>query len=121
MNQTQIATRGIDAHFYLAKDFDRALAFYRDVLGLPVATQYPGAVEFELGDGSTFGISIMPDGRWYPGGGVMFSVDDVPEAVERLRAAGIKLYTDGTLDTPNCQVAWCEDPEGNNFAVHQRK
>jgi predicted enzyme related to lactoylglutathione lyase len=29
--------------------------------------------------------------------------------------------TKGILDTPVCSIAWCQDPEGNNFAIHQKK
>jgi predicted enzyme related to lactoylglutathione lyase len=25
------------------------------------------------------------------------------------------------METPVCRIAWCQDPEGNNFAIHQRK
>jgi|SRR5271166_1623918 len=114
------ATRGIAAHYYLAKDFKRGLAFYRDVVGLPIASKSARHAEFELPDGSTFGLSFMPE-SWYPGGGVMFEVDDIAAAIERFRAAGVTFYTDGALETPECSVAWCQDTEGNNFAVHSRK
>ena len=122
MEQTQqvIKTSGIDAVHYLAKDLDRAIAFYRDVLGLQVATTYPSGVEFELPDGSAFGIGHMPD-VWYPCGGAMFAVDDIAAAVDRFRAMGLTIYTQGVVDGPRCQVAWCQDTEGNNFAVHKRK
>jgi predicted enzyme related to lactoylglutathione lyase len=123
MNETAIRALGIDAHHYLAKDLTRAVAFYRDVLGLtPVDTaRWEHGTEFELGDGSTFGIFKMPDDSWYPCGGVMFAVEDIDTAARRLREAGTHFFTDGVLETPACRVAWCQDPEGNNFAVHQRK
>jgi predicted enzyme related to lactoylglutathione lyase len=111
---------GIAAVYYLAKDLARGVAFYRDVIGLPVAREEAHFVEFELGDGSAFGVSHMP-GVWYPGGGVMFEVPDINAAVARLREAGVQFYTDGALESPVCHVAWCADPEGNNFALHQRK
>jgi predicted enzyme related to lactoylglutathione lyase len=25
------------------------------------------------------------------------------------------------MESPVCRIAWCEDTEGNNFAIHQRK
>ena len=115
------ATSGIAAHYYLAKDFDRGLAFYRDVIGLPVTTKAEHYAEFELADGSTFGLSIMPDGQWYPCGGVMFEVDDIDAAVQRVRDSGVQFYTDGAMESPSCSVAWCADTEGNNFALHKRK
>lgn len=122
---TAIATRavGIDAHHYLAKDLPRAIAFYRDLLGLTPspASAWDHGTEFELEDGSTFGIFAMPDGSWYPCGGVIFAVGDVAAAAERLRDAGVHFLTNGVLETPVCRIAWCQDPEGNTFAIHQRK
>ncbi len=116
-------TTGIDAHHYLAKDLPRAVAFYRDVIGLRPSTDaaWDHGTEFALDDGSTFGIFKMFDGSWYPSGGVMFAVDDVDAAAQSLRDAGVRFLTNGVLDTPNCRLAWCEDPEGNTFAIHQRK
>jgi len=114
---------GIDAHHYLAKDLDRARAFYRDLIGLrasPDATWEHGT-EFELGDGSIFGIFKMPDDSWYPCGGVIFAVTDIDAAAQRLRDAGVHFFTNGILETPVCRIAWCQDPEGNNFAIHQKK
>jgi predicted enzyme related to lactoylglutathione lyase len=114
---------GIDAHHYLAKDLERAVAFYRDVVGLrpsPDATWEHGT-EFELGDGAIFGVFKMPDNSWYPGGGVIFGVGDIDAAAQRLRDAGVHFFTNGVLDTPVCRIAWCQDPEGNNFAIHQKK
>jgi predicted enzyme related to lactoylglutathione lyase len=113
----------IDAHHYLAKDLNRAVTFYRDVLGLtPLETaRWEHGTEFELSDGSTFGVFKMPDDSWYPCGGVMFGVEDIDAAAGRLREAGAHFFTAGVLETPGCRVAWCQDPEGNSFAIHQRK
>ena len=116
-------TTGIDAHHYLAKDLERAIAFYRDVIGLrpSAGSTWDHGTEFGLDDGSTFGIFKMPYGPWYPSGGVMFAVDDIDAAAQRLHDAGVRFLTNGVLDTPACRVAWCEDPEGNTFAIHRRK
>ena len=49
---------GIDLTAYLVRDPDRAVAFYRDVLGMtPTAIDDQGrGAEFTLPDGSTFGV-----------------------------------------------------------------
>lgn len=117
---TAVAATGIDGHYYLAKDLARAIAFYSDVIGLKVAREFPDGVEFDLDDDTTFGISHMPD-EWLPCGGVIFAFDDMEAIAERLRAAGVKFYTGGVIESPVCHIAWCEDPEGNNFAIHKRK
>jgi predicted enzyme related to lactoylglutathione lyase len=115
-----IAVTGLDAVYYLAKDFKRGVAFYRDVLGLTISTESARNVEFDLGDGNSFGISHMP-GVWYPGGGAIFAVADLDAAVRHLRDAGVKFYTDGAIESPVCRIAWCEDSEGNTFAIHKLK
>ena len=115
-----IAVTGLDAVYYLAKDFKRGVAFYRDLLGLTISTESERNVEFDLGDGNTFGVSYMPD-VWYPGGGAIFAVKDLDAAVRRLKDAGVKFYTDGAIESPVCRIAWCEDSEGNTFAIHKLK
>ena len=58
---------------------------------------------------------------WYPGGGAIFAVKDLDAAVRRLKDAGVKFYTDGAIESPVCRIAWCEDSEGNTFAIHKLK
>jgi predicted enzyme related to lactoylglutathione lyase len=111
---------GIDCVCYLAKDFKRATDFYENVLGLNPSSGADQWVEYDLADGTTFALAKLPNGEWYPTGGVMFAVPDVYAVVERLRAAGITIHGD-IGETPVCTMAWCDDTEGNNFAVHKRK
>ena len=108
---------GIDALYYLAKDLDRATAFYRDTLGLKPSA---GAVaEFALPDGSTFGLYKPEDGGWHASGGVMFAVADAAAAVRELRERGVTMVD--PLETPACFMGFGEDTEGNGFIIHQRK
>ncbi|HEY7995138.1 MAG TPA: VOC family protein [Candidatus Eremiobacteraceae bacterium] len=113
---------GIDAHTYMVKDLSRAIAFYRDVVQLPLAPaigEY--GAEFELPDGSTFEL-------WNPaetnsprerGNGVMFAVADAQEAVAELRSRGVSIGD--PIDSPTCLMAIGEDSEGNQLVIHQRK
>jgi predicted enzyme related to lactoylglutathione lyase len=73
-----------------------------------------------LADGTTFALAKLPGDTWYPTGGAMFAVPDVAEATKRLREAGVAIHGDVT-DSPVCYMTWCDDTEGNNFALHQRK
>ena len=120
-NSTSI--KGIDIVTYLAQDADRAKAFYRDLLGLPVSTDYgPQGAEFELADGATFGIWKMTDGSFRPSGGIMFAVDDLKAAVAGYKSRGVSFEDDGAIEeTPACFMAFATDPEGNTFILHQRK
>jgi predicted enzyme related to lactoylglutathione lyase len=116
-----IAVTGIDIHTYLVKDADRAIAFWRDTMGLDCTWAMPGmGAEFELPDGSSFGLWKMEDGSWMSGNGVMFAVPDVAAALAELKAKGVTVH-DAIDETPMCTMAFAEDTEGNRFVLHKRK
>ena|SRR5580693_571543 len=110
---------GIDLSAYLVKDAQRAIAFYRDVLGItPTEIDEQGrGAEFTLPDGSTFGVWKPEDGA--TGGAIMFAVDDARAAVEHYRARGLQLSD--VMESPVCHMAFGSDPEGNSIIIHQRK
>ena len=114
---------GIDIVAYLVQDPDRAVAFYRDALGLPVLREYGGnGAEFELADGTTFGVWKMDDGTFEPSQGVMFSVPDLKAAIPIYLERGVKLAGNGHIEeSPVGFMAFGEDTEGNKFILHQRK
>lgn len=112
---------GIDTTAYLVKDVERAKKFYRDVIGLPLSSEFGDlGCEFIMPDNTTFGLWKMDDGSWTQGNGVMFSVDDFEAAVDRYKKAGVKIAPE-TEDTPVCKMAFAEDSEGNTFIIHFRK
>lgn len=106
---------------YSVRDVPRAQTFYRDILGLT-----PGDVfsdhwsEFDVGN-ATFGIGNGEPLGYAPGQstGAAFEVDDVQTMRERLSESGVEVSE--VHDTPVCFVCFARDPEGNRFAVHQRK
>ena len=113
---------GIDVHTYMVRDLARAIAFYRDVLQLPLApTIGETAAEFELPDGSTFELWKAPeaDRPWERGNGVAFAVPDAHEAVAELRSRGVAIGD--PIDNPTCLLAFGDDSEGNELVIHQRK
>jgi len=111
---------GIDIHSYFVKELDRAVAFYRDKVGLKnVEGKH---YEFELPDGSVFGLyQPTPESglTWMPGYGVMFAVDDAKAAAKALQDNGVKIAN--PFETPACYMALGEDTECNHFIIHQRK
>jgi predicted enzyme related to lactoylglutathione lyase len=116
-----VKVRGIDVTAYLVKDVPRAIAFYRDTMGLEITMGYgDNGAEFTFPDGTTFGLWKMQDGSWTAGNGVMFAVDDVPTALEYYKSRGVK-FEDYTHDGESCMMAFGEDSEGNTFILHQRK
>ncbi|MFC6009215.1 VOC family protein [Angustibacter luteus] len=67
------------------QDLDRAVAFYRDVVGLAHRATYdpPGLAFFDLD-----GVRLLLD-RGAPASLVYLGVEDLPATVARLRAAGV--------------------------------
>ncbi len=114
-----VSIKGIDIVTHLTSDAARSIAFYRDVLGLvPTFADENQGAEFELADGSTFGV-WRPDEGPTSGATVMFAVDDIAAAVALFRSRGAHL-SDPT-ESPVCHMAFGADPDGNGFVVHQRK
>jgi catechol 2,3-dioxygenase-like lactoylglutathione lyase family enzyme len=58
MSERPFTITGMDLSGYTVNDAPRAVAFYRDVLGLEPVLLYPDnrGAEYELPDGSTFGL-----------------------------------------------------------------
>ncbi len=118
---TRIKISGIDIHAYLVKDTKRAIAFYKETLGLRPSWEGDQGAEFELPDGSTFGVWRMSDGSWHPSAGVFFAVANLKEAVAQLRAQGVKFVDEEPFESEVCHMIEVEDPEGNSFMLHERK
>jgi predicted enzyme related to lactoylglutathione lyase len=112
---------GIDLFGYLTGDAERAIAFYRDVLGMtPTKTDEHGrGAEFTLPDGSTFGVWKFDEGGKTSGGTAMFAVGDVHAAVAKFRERGVKLSD--PIEGPVCFMSFGEDPDGNGIIIHHRK
>lgn len=123
MISTTFRITGIDLGGYMVKDAPRAIAFYRDVLGLEPALIYPDnrGAEFELPDGTTFGLwggggKFMP---FQPSNGILFGVDDFDAAVAAVKTRGIDIAVE--TETPVCFMAMFHDTEGNCVFLHKRK
>jgi predicted enzyme related to lactoylglutathione lyase len=112
---------GIDTTTYLVKDVERAKAFYRDVMALPLTSEFGDqGCEFVMPDNTTFSLWKMDDGTWTQGNGVIFSVADFEEALDHYKNAGVKIAPH-IEDTPVCKMGFAEDSEGNTFILHFRK
>ena len=111
---------GIDIHAYLVKDPKRAINFYKNTLGLKPTWESEQGAEFELGDGSTFGVWHLSDGPWHPSAGVFFAVPDLNAAIAHLKSQGVKFADEEPFESPVCRMIGVEDSEGNSFMLHQR-
>ena len=112
---------GIDASYYYAKDFDRAVSFYTAMFGMAPPMIVAGMfAEWELAGGEAFG--LYKGEEYQHCDGIMFAVEDVAAAVAELRARGVQFAGNGAVEeTPVCYMAFGNDSEGNGFILHQRK
>jgi predicted enzyme related to lactoylglutathione lyase len=119
-----VTAAGVDAVYYMTSDFNRARKFYEGVLGLKPAWQQSNDgndwIEYELGDGTTFGLGHMSDSEFSRSGGVLFAVSDVNQALEQAKQAGATVLFEA-FEMQGCTLAGCLDTEGNSFYLHHRK
>lgn len=112
---------GIDFTFFAVSDMQKSLAFYRDVLGIPLACLvHEGTwAEFEINPGTL--VLGQGHGFTHPGSGtVALAVKDVKDALEELGQAGIHIHSP-LGESAVCFWAIIEDPDGNRVIIHQRK
>jgi predicted enzyme related to lactoylglutathione lyase len=122
MTTTPLVT-GVDFVYVPAKDFDAAVDFYGNVLGLPCTARYgkmPGA-EFETG---TLTLAVIQSDAFgmefralnHPMG---LHVEDVAAARAELESRGVTFVRD-TIDSGVCHMAIFKDPDGNALMLHNR-
>jgi len=121
-DETPLIT-GTDFIALPTQDFERAIAFYGDVLGLPESKRWgdmPG-VEFETGNltlavmqtdafGLEFRAHSLP---------VELHVEDFEAAKAELESRGVEFQGE-TIDSGVCYQAFFSDPDGNSLAIHHR-
>lgn len=113
---------GVDFLTVFVKDFDAALAFYGEVLGLRCSSRYeriPGA-EFETGTLTLQVIEAAAIGREFTPRGhpLALRVDDVDQARAALEAKGVSFMHQ--FDSRVCHNAVFADPDGNVLLLHHR-
>ena len=119
MKLRQVAQRAVD--------LDRAIAFYRTVLGQGPIARFdpPGLAFFDL-DGTRLLLDVNA-----PSSLVYLEVDDVPTAIVRLRTLGVEVDTephvvfpdpDRVFDAPGDEwLAFVRDSEGNLLGLMSRR
>jgi predicted enzyme related to lactoylglutathione lyase len=103
------------------KDMARAVAFYRDVLGLPLGKFPPTSpwVEFDLPEGGCVAITTVsgtPSGT--AGATLALEVSDLDALVAQLAERGAQLLGD-FVKGPRCRMRMVADPDGNALVLHQ--
>jgi catechol 2,3-dioxygenase-like lactoylglutathione lyase family enzyme len=114
---------GVDFIAVPTQDYEKADAFYGDVLGLERSKRWGQmpAGEFETGSltiavmqSDAFGIEFSPHS--HP---IAFQVDDVAAARAALEEQGVQFVPD-TIDSGVCHMAYFRDPDGNALMLHHR-
>ena len=111
---------GIDFIPIPVQDTARAIAFYRDILGLKLEREHPDWAEFSVRS-NTVGL-VRPEaygGKFEPLGfaAPALHVDDIDKAIEELARKGIKAEK---TDTGVCHMIFFKDTEGNAVLLHNR-
>jgi catechol 2,3-dioxygenase-like lactoylglutathione lyase family enzyme len=114
---------GVDFSVIPVKDFERAVAFYGETLGLPLSTRYGkmNGVEFETGnltlavlDAGEFGIDFTPAKN-----AIALRVEDVAAARKELESKGVEFQGE-IVDTGVCHQTYFSDPDGHALILHHR-
>jgi catechol 2,3-dioxygenase-like lactoylglutathione lyase family enzyme len=101
------------------RDVERAVAWYRDVLGLRPSEHSDGEVEAPNvtlsfwnpeRDGDDFAPNVA---------GVALRVPDVAAARAELEAKGVEFLGE-TYDSGVCHMGFLRDPDGNTVILHRR-
>jgi len=107
-----------DAVFYYVSDLDRAVRFYRDVLGFKLHSQdyvarfYVDDVLFELVPTSDSG-KLLGNGN----ARLCLRVDDLQASISELRVKGVAIQDGETKE--NGILSCFRDPDGNEVCLWQ--
>jgi predicted enzyme related to lactoylglutathione lyase len=104
-------------------DMQRAIRFYRDVLGLDLDQESPGWTTLRCGDALVALHILAPrmEEAPLPHAGLNLQVDDLDAAVEEAKTAGAQLRSairEAGGGVP-VRLAELRDPDGNGFELRQ--
>jgi lactoylglutathione lyase len=106
-------------------DMERALGFYRDLLGFEVTYQFPEGtapdyVGLQLGS-SQLGIAAQQDSvKAGEGFALWVYADDCDAAIEELRGRGVPVIEEPRDQPWGERIATVADPDGNRVIVGER-
>lgn len=108
--------------FVNAKDLDRAIAFYRDILGMTFLFQAPPNMAFFQCGGVRIMLGIPDKAELaHPASVIYYKVDDIEKVAEVFKARGVEFIIDPHLVAPmptyDLWLADFRDSEGNILAL----
>jgi predicted enzyme related to lactoylglutathione lyase len=103
-------------------DVDRSVAFYRDVLGIPLLFRVPGQSMAFLDCGGVRLYLGAPESEEFRSNPILyFTVDDIDEAHRRLVERGVEFrdapHVVHRTETSELRMAFFGDPDGNHLAL----
>jgi methylmalonyl-CoA/ethylmalonyl-CoA epimerase len=104
------------------RDLDRAVAFYRDTLGIPFLFQAPPGMAFFDCEGVRLLLGLPEGGEPKGSGSILyFRVEDIAAAHDALVERGTRFKVPpqevARLADHDLWLAFFEDPEGNTLAL----
>ncbi len=105
-----------------AHDLDRAIAFYRDTLGIPFLFTAPPKLAFFDCAGTRLLLDVPEDKEFdHPGSCLYFSVDDIAAMHQLLVSRGVTFrkgpHLIARLADREVWMAFFDDTEGNTLAL----
>jgi predicted enzyme related to lactoylglutathione lyase len=104
------------------RDVDRAVAFYRDVLGMPLLFQVPPKMAFFDCGGIRLMLALPEEPEFdHPGSVLYYKVDDIQGTWTALKDHGADLRREphllARMPDHELWMAFFRDPEGNTLAL----
>lgn len=112
--------QGIAAVWVPVEDMDRAVAFYRDTLGLSVTMQDTDWTEIDAG-GLTVGLNARENTHGGSGGGAVISFSpegSIEDEVQRIAARGGASIEGEISEYPWGRILPFKDSEGNDLQLY---
>ena len=121
---TKLSTIGQIA--MVVKDLPRAVAFYRDVLGMKFLFQAPPALAFFDCGGIRLMLDAAAEGEFnHPGSILYYKVDDIGAAYADLQGKGVEVggapHMIAKMPDHELWMAAFKDGEGNTLALMHEK
>ena len=113
-----MTVKGLDHVYYWTRDMDRAVAFYRDVLGLTVVRRDgDNWAELDAGPACFALHRVVESHPVQPGGATaVFEVADVDEARRALELRGVEFGHSADIEG-YARYATFQDPDGNTVQL----
>ena len=117
-----MGVKRIQSTYYVVADVERAVAFYRDLLGLTLKFQDGTRwAQFDVG-GAALALSNAEEGAVAPGAGavVTLEVDDLDAVARGLAGHGVEVVREIRDMGPHGRTMAIRDPGGNVVQLYQR-